>query len=107
MAAWDELIWMVWACIRAAMKRSAAGGIAWSWLATRYQAGMVFQAGTPEGCPRVASAAGRCAAAITPAGRAEQSAQKASRKTLGLMQRISAEQVHRSRCDPTRARQPD
>src|SRR5712691_10022079 len=81
MAAWDELIWTVRACIRAAMKRSAAGGIAWSWLATRYQEGMVLQAGTPEGSLRVASAAGRWVAAITAAVAAEQSAQKASRKT--------------------------
>src|SRR5712691_5535366 len=84
-AAWDESIWTVWACIRAAMKRSAAGGIAWSWLATRYQDGMVFQAGTPEGSLRVASAPGRWVAAITAAVTSEQSAQKACWKTAGLM----------------------
>src|SRR5258708_39550739 len=88
-AAWDESIWTVWACIRAAMKRSAAGGIAWSWLATRYQDGMVLQAGTPEGWLRVASAAGRWVAAITAAGAWEQSAQKASLKTAGLMEASS------------------
>src|SRR5216684_3824261 len=84
-AAWDESIWTVWACIRVAMKRSAAGGIAWSWLATRYQDGMVFQAGTPEGSLRVASAPGRWVAAITAAVASEQSAQKACWKTAGLM----------------------
>src|SRR5258705_13915093 len=67
------------------MKRSAAGGIAWSWLATRYQDGMVLQAGTPEGWLRVASAAGRWVAAITAAVTWEQSAQNASWKTAGLM----------------------
>src|SRR5260370_6940187 len=85
MAAWEELIWTVWACIRAAMKRSAAGGIAWSWLATRYHDGMLFQAGTPEGSLRVATAPGRWGEAITAAGTPEQSAQKGCWKPAALL----------------------
>ena len=43
---------MVLACARAAMKRSASGGMALSFPATRYQEGMVLQAGGPEGATR-------------------------------------------------------
>ena len=49
---------------RAAIARSAAGGITRSCDATRYQDGSVFQAGGPDGSPRVASAAGRCETAM-------------------------------------------
>ena len=49
---------------RAAMARSAAGGMTRSDDATRYQDGSVFHAGGPDGSPRVASAAGRCETAM-------------------------------------------
>ena len=45
----EVLMLTVLACARAAMTRSASGGMMRSCLATRYHLGMVFHAGAPEG----------------------------------------------------------
>ena len=66
-AAWGVSASTVWAWARAAMKRSAAGGIRWSSLETRYQEGMVFQAGVPDGSPRACRAMGLWVAASSAA----------------------------------------
>jgi hypothetical protein len=42
------LTWTMWAWAWEAMKRSRFGQIAWSWVATMYQGGIVFQVGVPE-----------------------------------------------------------
>src|SRR5207344_1771382 len=53
---------------RSAMNRWSAGGIALSSVPSRYQHGIVFHAGGPDGVPANAAAAyGRCAAAMTSA----------------------------------------
>src|SRR5690349_23642332 len=51
--------------IRAANMRSASGGSAWSSVATRYQDGSVFEAGTPITSPKAVTASGCCTACIT------------------------------------------
>ena len=45
---WEELISIVRACARPAMKRWASGLMTWSWRPMRYQEGMVFQAGAVD-----------------------------------------------------------
>src|SRR5581483_12463088 len=55
----DEVISTVVAPIRWAMNRSVAGGMVLSLLATMYQDGIVRHAGTPDGCTRMVSSAGR------------------------------------------------
>lgn len=57
----------VWAWARAAMNFSAAGGMVWSSLATRYQDGIVFQAGVPEGSTSPCAVRGRWVAASSAA----------------------------------------
>ena len=47
---------MVVAPARAAIARSASGGMILSCLATMYQLGIVFQAGSSDGVPNAASA---------------------------------------------------
>src|SRR4051794_26586288 len=59
---WEDRTSLVFAPARWAMNRSVAGGIAWSLLATRYQDGMVFHAGVPDGLPNASSENGRCVA---------------------------------------------
>jgi len=85
MAAWELSISMVLACVRAAMKRSASGGMALSLTAMRYQEGMVLQAGGPERASRDDTAAGRWVAAITAAVALETSAAKMARNDASLM----------------------
>ena len=68
---------------RAAIARSASGGIAWSFVATTYQDGMLRQAGTPDGVPSAEASSGRWPAAITWACDAGRSAAKTSRKNAG------------------------
>ena len=51
-ATWELLISTVCAPARAAIARSATGGIALSLLATMYQLGSVFQPAGPDGVPR-------------------------------------------------------
>src|SRR5690348_17953488 len=70
----------VFACARAAMNRSVAGGIAWSWVATRYQDGIVFQAGSPDGETNASCENGRCSAHIWSASRFGRSPAKAVSK---------------------------
>src|SRR3954452_23224977 len=82
---WEDRTSLVFAPARSAMNRSVAGGMAWSLLATRYQDGIVFQAGPPEGSPSVAASSGRCSAAITAAVLVGMSAQNTSWNALGVM----------------------
>jgi len=56
---WEASISQVCAPARRAMNRWAAGGSTWSSRPTRYQDGMVFQAGGPDGSPRARVSAGR------------------------------------------------
>src|SRR5215470_17104191 len=68
------------ALARSAMNRCSAGGIALSWVPSKYQHGSVFHAGEPDGVAANAAAAyGRCAAAITAAVSGSTSEAKASR----------------------------
>src|SRR5260370_24345587 len=62
---WLDGISMLVAPMRSANCRSAAGGIASSSAATRYQDGSVFQAGTPITSPKADVASGCCTAYIT------------------------------------------
>src|SRR3984885_2265782 len=64
-ATWLEGISTVVAPMRLANKRSASGGSASSSVATRYQDGSVFQAGTPIASPKADMARGCCTAYIT------------------------------------------
>src|ERR1700745_704677 len=73
---WLEGISTVMAPVRAANWRSASGGIAWSAVATRYQDGSVFQAGTPITSPEAEVASGCCTAYITLAWTGSTSAAK-------------------------------
>ena len=57
----------MWARARLAMKRSAAGGIAWSSLATMYHDGIVRQAGGPDASDAATLASGRWLAAMVAA----------------------------------------
>src|SRR6476661_3263013 len=59
MATCDDAISTVVAPARLAMKRSVAGGMASSLLATTYHDGIVFQAGTPDGSLSAAASIGR------------------------------------------------
>src|SRR6266571_8613866 len=65
MATWLDGTSMVVAPMRLANSRSASGGMAWSWVATRYQDGSDFQAGTPITSVNVEPAKGCCTACIT------------------------------------------
>src|SRR6266851_722123 len=65
MATWLEGTSMVVAPMRLANSRSASGGMAWSWVATRYQDGSDFQAGTPITSVKVEPAKACCTACIT------------------------------------------
>ena len=58
----EALTSVVCAPARLAMNRCVAGGMARSWLATRYQDGMDFHAGVPEGLPKASSENGLCVA---------------------------------------------
>src|SRR5215217_7575613 len=72
------------ALARSAMNRWSAGGIALSWVPSRYQHGSVFHAGGPDGAAANAAAAyGRWVAAITAAVAGSTSAAKASRNASG------------------------
>jgi len=59
MGTWEELTSTVVAPARLAIARSARGEIVLSCDATMYQLGIVFHAGTPDGVPNAARAAGR------------------------------------------------
>jgi DNA-binding NarL/FixJ family response regulator len=48
---WQDATWLMVDPARCAMNRWVFGGMAWSLGATRYQDGMVSQAGAPEGSP--------------------------------------------------------
>jgi hypothetical protein len=50
---------VMWAPARVAMKVRSAGGMTRSAVPTTAQDGMLFQAGGPEGWPRVLAASGR------------------------------------------------
>ena len=65
MGTWLEAISKVVAPIRWANKRSALGGIASSFLATRYHDGSVFQAGVPITSPSAVTDNGCCTAYMT------------------------------------------
>ena len=67
------------------MNSWVAGGIVLSWVASRYQEGIVLQAGVPDGSPSAAAESGRWVICIRRAVRAGRSAAKASRKTSGRM----------------------
>src|ERR1700722_17224844 len=75
-ATWLDGISTVVAPIRAANCRSAAGGRAWSSVATRYQDGSVFQAGTSITSSKADMASGCCTAYITLAWTGSTSAAK-------------------------------
>src|SRR5260370_3359607 len=64
MATWLDGTSMVVAPMRLANSRSASGGMAWAWVATRYQQGSDFQAGTPISSVNVEPARGCCTAYI-------------------------------------------
>src|SRR5207237_9963818 len=66
----------VGAPIRLANWGSASGGMAWSWVATRYQDGSDFQAGTPIASVNVEPASGCWTAYITLARTGSTSAAK-------------------------------
>src|SRR5580658_8682189 len=51
--------------MRLANARSTSGGIAWSFVTTRYQDGIDFHAGTPIAVPNADAANGCCVAYIT------------------------------------------
>jgi hypothetical protein len=73
---------------RSAMNRCNAGGIALSWVPSKYQHGYVFQAGGPDAAVANAGAAyGRWVAAITAAVSASTSAAKASPNASGSKNR--------------------
>src|SRR3954454_10482860 len=67
------------------MKRCAAGGIAWSSLATMYQDGSARHAGGPDFSCDATIARGRWVAAISAAFAGGWSAANTSRKALGSM----------------------
>src|SRR6266852_2364471 len=79
-ATWLEGISVVVAPIRVANWRSAAGGSASSFWATRYQDGSDFQAGTPITSVKADEASGCCTAYITCALVESTSAAKCSTK---------------------------
>lgn len=58
MATCELLMFTVFAFARAAIARSASGGMIRSCFATRYQLGMVFHAGAPEGVTKAPKAPG-------------------------------------------------
>src|SRR5829696_9802684 len=65
---WEAATSTIVALARSAMNRWSAGGIALSWVPSRYQHGSVFHAGGPDGAAANAAAAyGRWVAAITAA----------------------------------------
>src|ERR687891_2068471 len=81
---WEAATSTMVALARSAMNRWRAGGIALSWVPSRYQHGSVFHAGGLDGVAANAAAAyGRCAAAITAAVSGSTSAAKASRNNSG------------------------
>ena len=59
------------------MNRCDAGGIAWSWVATRYQDGIVFQAGSSETESNASYENGHCSTHIWSAWRLGTSPAKA------------------------------
>src|SRR5919112_4117744 len=77
---WDARSCTIVAFARSAMNRCVAGGIARSCVATRYQDGTDFQAGSPDGEPKASSEKGRCVAHIWSAIRVGTSPAKAVRK---------------------------
>ena len=84
-ATWELLLSTVCAPARAAIARSATGGIALSLLATMYQLGSVFQPAGPDGVPRHDNVTGRWLTAITAASASGRSAQNCSWKNSGLI----------------------
>jgi hypothetical protein len=54
----------MWAWARFAMNSWVAGGMALSWVVTRYQDGIVFQAGTPDLLLKASTENGRWVAKI-------------------------------------------
>ena len=60
----DDLSCTIVAFARFAVNRCVTGGIARSSVATRYQDGIVFQAGSLDGDPNASSEKGRCPAHI-------------------------------------------
>ena len=67
---------MVAAPMRLAKRRSASGGMAWSSVATRYQHGSDFHAGTPITSVKVEPASACCVACMTLARTGSTSAAK-------------------------------
>src|SRR5678815_471639 len=81
---WEAATSTIVAFARSAMNRCNAGGIARSWVPSKYQHGSDFHAGGPDGTAANAAAAyGRWAAAITAAVSASTSAAKASPNASG------------------------
>src|SRR5690349_21512335 len=76
MATWLAGTSLVVAPMRLANRRSASGGMAWSWVATRYQDGSDFQAGTPITSVKAEPARGCWTAYITLARTGSTSAAK-------------------------------
>lgn len=60
----DELTSVMRALARLAMNSWVAGGMALSWVVTRYQDGIVFEAGTPDLLLEASTENGRYAAKI-------------------------------------------
>jgi hypothetical protein len=77
-ATWELSISIVFAPARAAIARSATGGIAWSLRATMYQLGSVFHPAGPDGVPRHDKVTGRWLTAMTAARSSGKSAQNCS-----------------------------
>jgi len=84
---------MVVAPMRRANSRSASGGMAWSWVATRYHVGSDFQAGTPMTSVNVEPARGCCTACITLAWTGSTSAAKCLTKSSSGIQPEPDERV--------------
>lgn len=84
-ATWELRISIVWEWARAAIARSASGGMTRSFFATRNQDGIVRQAGTPEGVTKLDRVPGRWLAAMTAAWRAGTSWAKIWWKKAGSM----------------------
>jgi hypothetical protein len=85
MATWELASSTVCAPARAAMARSASGGIVASFAAAMYQLGIVRQPGTPDGVTSPDTATPRCPNAMNCASPASTSAQKRSWKYWGSM----------------------
>jgi hypothetical protein len=80
-ATWLDGTSMVVAPMRLANRRSVSDGIAWSWVATRYQDGSDLQVGTPITSPNVEPARACCTACMTLARTGSTSAAKCLTKS--------------------------